>query len=150
MLTHSEYVSQCQPRFNLGPFWKNYADSMIQINDTLFTRLSTIEELRVTFDKTDVSDWYFLPWRRFLLQLPSVKALRTEGQNNYRVGRALFQDLERPEDFLALFPALEEIELGKDELRTQESQRRDQLAIFEPFVSARQQAGRRVKVFFSP
>ena len=150
LLTHSEYVDQCKPRFNFGPVWNNFTDSMIQISGTLFTGLSTIEELRFTFDTTDAIDWDFIPWRRFLHQFSSVKTLRTEGKNNYCVGRALFQDIERPEDDLALFPALEEIELGKDELRIHESQRRDQLAVFEPFVSARQQAGRTVKVFFNP
>ena len=122
----------------------------MQISRKLFTRLSAIEELRVAFDGIDVNHLGFIPWRRFLLQFPCVKALRTEGKNNYCIARALFQDLERLGDDLAFLPALEEIELGKDELRTDESQRRDQLAAFEPFVSARQQAGRTVKVFFSP
>ena len=154
LLTHSEYVSQCKPRFNFGKVSKNYVHSVFQITRTLSTRLYTIEELRVTFDGTDASDWEFFPWRRFLLQFPRVKALRTEGKNNYCIGRALFPDLEGFDDDLDFLPTLEEIELGKDELRTHESQRRDQLTIFEPFVTARQQAGRTlgrtVKVFFDP
>jgi hypothetical protein len=150
LLTHSEYVSQSKPRFSFGPVWKDNPDSIMQISGKLSTRLITIDDLRVTFNGTDANHWDFIPWRRFLLQFSSVKTLRTEGQNNYLVGRALFRDLERPDDLLALFPALEEIELGKDKLRTQESQRRDQLAVFEPLVSARQQAGRTVKVFFGP
>jgi hypothetical protein len=150
LLTHSEYVSQCKPRFNIGPVWKNHANTMIQISEMLFTRLTTIEELRVTFDGTDANHWDFIPWRRFLLQFPSVKALRTEGKNNYCNGHALFQDLERPDDDLAFLPALEEIELGKDELRTHESRHRDELAVFEPFISARQKTGRTVEVFFGP
>ena len=123
---------------------------MIQIINTLSTRLSTIEELQFTFDGTDAGDWDFIPWHRFFRQFPNVKALRTEGRNSYSIGRVLLPDLEGPEDYFALFPALEEIELGKDDLRTHESQRRDQLAVFEPFVTVRQQAGRTVKVFFSP
>ena len=150
LLTHSEYVSQSKPRFSFGPVWKDNPDSIMQISGKLSTRLITIDELRVTFNGTDANHWDFIPWRRFLLQFPSIKALRIEGKNHYCITHALFQDLEGLDDDLAFLPALEEIELGKDELRTDESQCRDQLAVFEPFVSARQQAGRTVKVFFGP
>jgi hypothetical protein len=71
-----------------------------------------------------------------------------DGINNDYFGRALFQDHEDPDDIVAPLPALEEIRLEKDQLWTDESQSGPGVATFQPFVSARQQAGRPVKVFF--
>ena len=107
-----------------------------------------MEVLRVTFDETDTNVWEnVISWRRFLQQFSSVKTLCTEGPENTRcITRTLCQNLGEPED-LAFLPALEEIDLGKDPLN--ESQRKSRLATFQPFVSARQQGGRPVKIFFS-
>ncbi|KAH9996109.1 hypothetical protein BJV77DRAFT_960841 [Russula vinacea] len=100
----------------------------------------------VTFDTTADED--DIPWRKFYHQFPSVKMLRTEGAKSiYCIARTLHQNHEEP-DNLTFFPALEEIDLGKKPFYN--SRRRPQLAAFEPFVSARQQAGRPVKVFFRP
>lgn len=74
--------------------------------------------------------------------LPSVKALRTEGANNYDITESLAT--------YAIISALSEIELGKNPLVTDEIQRGPELAIFQPGVSARERNGRTVKVFFSP
>ena len=60
----------------------------------------------------------------------------------------LHQDNGGPDD-LGFLPALEEIDLGKNS-STDERERESQLAAFEPFISARQQASRPVKVFFGP
>jgi hypothetical protein len=105
-----------------------------------------VEELRVT--KIAAEDYTL--WRRFYQQFPSVKALRTEDTNNYCIARTLLQDHEEPDDGLTFLPALEEIELGKNPSSTHESQYGTELAAFQPFVTARQQAGRPVKVFFRP
>ena len=85
-------------------------------------------------------------------QFPSVKILRTEGENNHCIARFLLQDYKKPDGNLALLPSLEEIELGKypPALTIYEIQREPELAAFDPFVSARQQAGRPVKVFLAP
>ena len=90
-----------------------------------------------------------MPWREFFQHFPSVKAIRTEGANSYRIARALLQDHGDPGDDLAFLPALEEVELEYPWV-TEESQCGPRLAAFEPFVSARQHAGRPVEVFFSP
>ncbi|KAF8473650.1 hypothetical protein DFH94DRAFT_137259 [Russula ochroleuca] len=150
--SRSEYINHCKPHFKLGSVPTHRSrppDSILGISSALSTRLTAVEELRVTFDEADANVWEdFIPWRRFLQQFSSVKALRTEGANNFYIARTLLQDHEEPGCDLAFLPALEEIELGKNSMSTPESQRGLELAAFEPFVSVRQQAGRPVKVFF--
>jgi len=85
-----------------------------------------------------------IPWRKFFQHFPSVKALRTEGANNYRIASTLFHSHEDSDD-LPLLLALKQIELGKYTFSTHESQYEPELAAFEPFVSARRQSGRPVK-----
>ena len=148
LLTQSEYNGHCKPRFKFGPVLTPYSQSIMQISSALSTRLTTVAVLRVTFDETDTNVWEnVISWRRFLQQFSSVKTLCTEGPENTRcITRTLCQNIGEPED-LAFLPALEEIDLGKDPLN--ESQRKFRLATFQPFVSARQQGGRPVKIFFS-
>jgi hypothetical protein len=147
-LTQSEYIGQCKPRFQLGSL-DSYPE-FLGICGTVNTKLTTVEELRVTFEKTSANKWEnVIPWRRFLLQFPSVKALRTENADNCSIARCLLQDHEEADGDLDFLPALEEIELGKSSLSTDESQRGPELAAFQPFVSARQQAGRPVEAFFT-
>ena len=149
LLTQSEYVSHCKPRFELGLYPSRLAKSIIRMVCALPTKLATVEELRVTFVRAAAED--DIPWRRFYQQFPSVKALRIEGENSTNcIARTLRQDHEGPDDVLAFLPTLEEIELGKNPLLTDESQRGPELAAFQPFVCARQQAGRPVRVFFGP
>ncbi|KAN0116583.1 hypothetical protein V8E52_005727 [Russula decolorans] len=90
----------------------------------------------------------FIPWRGFLQYFPSVKALRTEGANNYDIACILHQDHGKPGSF-AIFPALEEIELGKNPLLTDESQRGPEAAAFRLCLCTRTKwsPGQR---FFSP
>ncbi|KAH9994203.1 hypothetical protein BJV77DRAFT_1066840 [Russula vinacea] len=148
LLTQSEYINHCKPHFTLGAVPIDPPISIMGMSRPLSTRFTTVEELRVTFNKEDVRVWEdSIPWRGFLQQFPRLKALRTEGANDYHIARTLLQDHEEPDD-LALLPALEEIELSKGSLLSPESQRGSELAAFGPFVSARQQAGRPVKVFF--
>ena len=142
--TQSEYNNHCKPRFNFGPVMGNVPD-VIRMSGVLSTRLSTVEELRVTLEWTAA-----IPWRGFLQHFPRLKALRTEGANNDCIARALLQGHRDPDDGLAFLSTLEEIELGRNPLLTNKSHCRHELAVFEPFISARQQAGRPVKVFFSP
>ena len=127
-------------------------EKIMRISSALSARFTTMEELRVTFDTTDADVWEnFIPWRRFLQQIPNIKALRTEGGKNDWIARILLQDHKGPDDdALAFLPVLEEIELVENTLLTDESQRGPQLTAFEPFISARQQADRPVKVFFGP
>ncbi|KAH9995468.1 hypothetical protein BJV77DRAFT_1093431 [Russula vinacea] len=150
--TQSEYTNDSKPRFKLGPVPRHSEVSAIRMNSVLSAKLTTVEELRLTFLRTAFNFWEnLIPWREFLEHFPRLKALRMEGANNYCIARVLPQDLEEPDDDgLAFLSALEEIELGKNPSLTDESQRGPELAAFEPFVSARQQAGRPVKIFFSP
>jgi hypothetical protein len=143
--TQLEYNNHCKPRFRLVSVPGDVLQSIIRMSDALSTRLSTVEELRVTFDWAPDDS---IPWRELLQHFPSVKVFRAEGASSYyRIARALLQDHGDPGDNFAFLSALEEIELGK---LTDKSQRGCELVAFEPFVSARQQAGRPVKVFFNP
>lgn len=140
----SEFIGDCDPCLELGSSMRS--ESLMRMSCALSTRLANVEELHVTFDTTADED--DIPWRKFYHQFPSVKMLRTEGAKSiYCIARTLHQNHEEP-DNLTFFPALEEIDLGKKPFYN--SRRRPQLAAFEPFVSARQQAGRPVKVFFRP
>ena len=154
-LTQPEYISQCKPHFQLGSL--DSYPVFLEICDAVSTKLATVEELRVSFEKkfadvTIASIWEeLIQWRRLLRKFPCVKALRTEGINNYSIARSLLQDEEEPDDDTDFMPALEEIELGKNLSSTgstDESQRGPELAAFQPFISARQQADHPVRVFF--
>ena len=149
LLTQSEYICHRKPCFELHVDLRYYSKSIMQMSGALSTRLTTVEVLKVTFDKMAMADTdrvKDIMWRRFYQQFPSVKVLRTEGANNTDyIARTLHQDNRSPDD-LGFLPALEEIDLGKNS-STDERERESQLAAFEPFVSARRQASRLVKVF---
>jgi hypothetical protein len=150
LLTHLEHVSHRKPRFTFGPGPSHSTESIMKLSSTLSTKFSAVEELRVSFHGMAVNIWEnVIPWRRFLQHFPSVKALRTEGANNYHIASTLLQNHEDPDDF-PLLPALEQIELGKYTFSAHESQCGPELVAFEPFVSARRQAGRPAKVCFGP
>jgi hypothetical protein len=108
------------------------------MSSALSTKLSAVEVLHVTINKSEN-----ILWRSFYQHYPKVKVLRTGGVNNHDIARTLHHDHGMLDDF-AFLPALEEIDLGKKQL--DESERGSQLAAFQPFVAARQQAGRPVKV----
>ena len=143
LLADSEFRVDCRPRFKME---SPYPELLMEMAGALSTRLSTVEEICVTFDGADAIVWEnYIPWRRFLRLFPGVKVLRTEGADNCCFARILLQDHQGPDDVLAPLPALEEIQLVKNSLS---SQHETELAAFEPFVSVRQQSGRPVKVFF--
>ena len=147
LLTESEYIRHCKPRFELTLPIKCFPLPIMQVSGALSTRLSTVKELR--FVLMDEFHWTGnVSWGDFYHLLPSVKVLRMECPSVYCIMRMLdANDHGEPGD-LVFLPDLEEIELGnKYELRL-----KSQLAVFEPFVSAlaRQRAGRPVKVMFSP
>jgi hypothetical protein len=144
LLTKSEYMNHCKPRFNLGPILRCSPESIMLLSAALSTKLATVEVLRVTFENENL-----VPWRRFYQQFPSVKALRTVDTNNACIARTLLQGHEDPDGDLPFLPSLEEIGLGKNPLLTHESEHGRELAAFQPFISARQQAGHPVTVFFS-
>ena len=150
LFTRSEYIPH-KPRFRMSPP-RYHPESIMRISGALSRRLSTVEELRITFEqgsRLTTGGWVDdIPWRRFLQKFPSVKAIRAEGGDSHSIARIFLQDLEEPDDGVAFLPALEEIELEKDDWLSRTRQNGPELAAFQPFVSARQQAGRPVKVFF--
>ena len=147
LLTQSEYISQRMPRFKLGPFRRRSAESIIEMSGALSMKFATVEEFRFTFDRKydPASDENLIAWRRFIQQFLSVKAIRIRGVNNYSIARILLhRDHGNPGELLFL-PVLEEIDLGAKPFG---EECESQLAAFEPFISARQQAGLPINVFF--
>jgi hypothetical protein len=160
LMTQSEYISHSKARFNLGSRYRS-KDATIPMTGALSARLSTVEELRVTFGEFSYDPGHFIPWRTFFQQFPCVKALRTEGAGDAWIARILLQCHDST--FLL---ALDELELGKDSnirsvekegirtrsrrsaLLAQERLPRARMAAIQPFISARQQVGRLVKVSF--
>jgi hypothetical protein len=66
------------------------------------------------------------------------------------MARTLYQDHGEPDDLFVL-PALEEIHFFESDTDDEdESERGTFLETFQPFVNAREQAGRPVNVFFHP
>jgi hypothetical protein len=120
----------------------------MQMSGAIYSKLSTAEELSVVFLDDAVPDEDIIPWRKFFLQFPSVKVLRmygTNGTTNLYIAGAFHQDHESLN--LAFLPALEKIEFCMgSKYRHPENQCASELAAFEPFVLARQQAGLPVKI----
>ena len=135
-------------RFNVNC----YPDSIISINNTPSMKLAKAEELELIFHRWNITEWeHIFSLRKFLRQFRSVRVLRVRvlRVNPFvrEVGLYLQQD-----DGEAILPALEEIELSISHMQTyseEECQRHaaNELAAFEPFVSARKRAGRIVKVY---
>ena len=158
LLTRSECINHCKPRFKLYPSSNNPGpdlhSSFMRLSDALSTKLTTVEELRVTIAKITYIPWVNdILWRRFLRQFPGVKALRINGLKTSQIARIVIRNHTEPDDYFPFLPALEEIELPKlpsltHETRSQLSKRTAELALFEPFISARKRAGRPAKVFF--
>ena len=148
LLTQSESINLRSPSVTLGPFLQSSSESIMRMSSALSTKFATVEELWITFQVNDISDDLsanVVAWRRFLQQLPSVKTIKTVGADNYSIARILHGDHGKPDE-LSFLPVLEEIDLGRKPFY--ENQGGDELAAFDPFVSARQQAGRPVKVLF--
>lgn len=147
LLTQPEYIGHCKPRFELGPYSGHSSESITRLIDTLSTRLTTVEALRISFDSTVVQSTTRIPWRRLYQQFPGVKTLHAEGTNStHSIVRTLLHQVPGEPNDLPLLPSLEEIDLGTAPVY--ESQRKSQLAVLQPFVHVRQKAGCPVKVFF--
>lgn len=95
-------------------------------------------------------------WRTFYQQFPGVKVFRIDGALCFKrwricpdydlIAPTFLRDDEGSGAALDFLPALEEIQLDQDPVS--ESQRETKLGVFRPFVLARQQAGRPVRIFF--
>lgn len=140
LLTHSESTSHCKPHFKLRGSGR-FPVSIMQMGSALSTRLTTIEELRITPSEE------FVQWLKLFQYFSSVRALYLDGTGYDYMARTLHQSDKEPNDPVIL-PALEEIQLRISLSFIHEIQRARQLEAFQPFVFKRQQAGRPVKVFF--
>lgn len=139
LLTQSESTIHCKQQFKLHDPGR-FPASIVQMSSVLSTRLTTIEELRVIFDWSvaGVSD-NVVPWHSVLQHFLSVRTLRLEGTRCCFMARVLHQG-HGGSNNLDLLPALEEIQLGNHSFIA--------YLDFQSFVSARQHAGRPVKVSF--
>jgi hypothetical protein len=157
LLTHSGDIDHVKPSFR---FHTNYFPGSIKPitgSSMSSTKLATTEELALLFPATTMVGrvgplltvlQHDFPLREFLRQFRSVKVLRL---NPFvpEVALSLRQD-----DGEALLPLLEEIVLSAPPISRstkgpdEEYQDRSaaELAAFEPFVSAREQMGRHVKI----
>jgi len=142
---HLGKIDHFEPSFTLNV--NRFTDPIQSINSTPSTKLAMAEELALFFPCLDMANLEaFFPLREFLRQFRSVRVFRVDPFMR-EVGHYLQQD-----DGEAIFPALEEIELLISRLKghsDEEHQRRaaEELAAFEPFVSARERAGRLLKVY---
>ena len=144
LLSRLECVDHHSSRFRLRSsrfFGSNIQDWIMQISNAFSAKLSTVEELFIIslycVDKSEE----VIPWCAFLEQFPCVKEFRLQGMNNLRIANALHRSDGAPN--LAVLPALERLIICTDSSSVESSSK---LAVFQPFVYARQQAGRLVKV----
>ena len=127
------------------------SDSIKSINSTLSTKLAMAEELALYFPRSHLKEWdsreHVFSMREFLHQFRSVRVLRVF----YCMQEVAFY--LQQDDGMAVMPALEEIEISTTVLLDSDSERQrreaEGMAAFEPFVSARERAGRVVKVSHS-
>ena len=149
LLTHSDIINllptSIQSRI---PKWS--PESILRMSGSLSSKLTTVEELYVTFAFAEMTVEDYVLWRRFYQLFPGVKVLHTDGADFDCIAYTLLRDREEPDDVLTYLPALEEIEIGRGHFLGRQSRSEPELAGFKPFISARQRAGHPVKVFFRP
>ena len=140
--THLRKTDHFKPSFR---FYVFCPPSSIIDNRTPSTKLTMVEELDLTFYRSDRTRWeHAFSLREYLRHFRSVRVLRVNSFER-EVGICLQQDE-------TILPMLEEVDLSisrSAEDSDEEYQRRaaEELATFEPFVSARERAGRLVKVY---
>jgi hypothetical protein len=113
----------------------------MQISNALSPRLAMVKELFLV-------SFYGLPfpvtpWREFLELFHNVKVLRLQHNVMFEIAHSLQQDQGESAPVL---PSLEEIELTMRFWNQDE--RRSAMEVFGPFIAARQEAGRPVKIFW--
>ena len=123
---------------------KGYSDLIMQMSSALSAKLSAVEELFIFVNDNctyrSLRDHnVLLP--SFLQHFRSVKVLRVKHYDVPNLANTLQPD---GEPILDVLPMLEEINI-----RTSDVSER-QLAAFHPFIAARQEAGRPVKLSASP
>ena len=133
LATRSERIDDPEPHF------KFYSRDIIQIGNALSPKLAAVEELfldSVSARHTSGST----PWRRFLELFHSVKILSVDQIIALDVVHSLQQE---PGMSAVVLPSLEELRLCS---KSSSYMTRSNLVAFKPFVAARKQAGRPVKL----
>jgi hypothetical protein len=151
VLTHSHFIDQPRRRIAIRDIGKKWN---VQIGTVLNAKLTTVEELFLESPYPDLEggpQWLSqspIPWGGFLEQFYNVKIFRIERGLVLEVAHLLSQT-----SALTLLPALEEIELRSavsryvdDAEPISDLQREAVRATFGPFVTAREQTGRPVKI----
>jgi hypothetical protein len=149
LLTHSQHIDHWQPRPPTSIRFLVHSGHLV--DSALSMRFAAVEDLYLTFDPDDrcTEDWTEL--RRLLGQFRSVRIFWVQ-HRLAEVAHFIRPDHALAETVLDLFPALEEIKLCLTNTSAEnitESQRASILEAFNPFVAARQQAGRPVKVLWN-
>ena len=133
LFTQSEYVGRHSPHLRLCT--NRFFESVMHTSNAFSEKLTSAEELVLIF-AFDPFPGANIPWHMFLQHFPSVKVIRMLGSNDLHIANAFHPDHEGLDP--AFLPALEQVEICQA--------REAELAAFEPFVSARQQAGLQVEV----
>ncbi|KAI0302776.1 hypothetical protein BC826DRAFT_966040 [Russula brevipes] len=141
--TRSERIHRAEPHFRF--YSQRSTGSLLRMCSALSPELATVEKLSLSFDVGASQYWGAIPWHQFLRLFCSVKAFRME--NGDILDLASFLQPTDGWPAPGVLPVLEEIELcARIYLPEQEAELASGLAAFYPFVSARQQAGRPVRV----
>ena len=137
--TQSGKIDHSKPSFSFNVNYFPY--SISAINSTPSTKLAMVEDLALNFPSSKMTIWEnVFSLREFLRQFRSVKVLRVNPfPFMQELGLYLQQDDGEP-----ILPLLEEIELSDEEYQRRVA---EAVAALEPFASARERAGRLVKVY---
>jgi hypothetical protein len=138
LLTCSERIDCAEPHFRF--YSKRSPESLLRICSALSAELATVEELFLSFD-TEVA----LLWGQFLRLFCSVKVFTMEHGNMFDLANVLQPNDGGPA--VGVLPVLEEIVLcARTYYPEDKAKFASGLAAFDPFISARQEAGRPVRV----
>ncbi|KAI0253883.1 hypothetical protein BJV78DRAFT_136670 [Lactifluus subvellereus] len=151
VLTHPKSIDELPRRIVV----KNETSWSVQTCTTLCARLATVEILVLRWHCVGNIEGRFCrdpsPWRRFFEKLHNVKILRVQRRLVPEVARFLLQNSGEPP--LYLLPALEEIYLcwaSPSPPPNSDIEHQEALSALGPFVAARQQAGRPVRISWNP
>jgi hypothetical protein len=151
ILTRSSFIDEQPCKITMS----DNSNQKLETGTALQPKLTTLEELVLGSTFSDLErgpPWLAFdsyPWRAFVGQFLNLKILRVQRGLIVEFAHFLSQNCEAsPSDLL---PALEEIELllkslHRSDADISDSSREALLANFNPFVAARQQAGRFVKI----
>jgi hypothetical protein len=149
LLTESEVSTLIESLFRFRINSKSHQESIMRMSNVLSSRLTTVKQLVITLKKRKDSSWNDVAmWRRFLRLFCNVKVLRLEQDAVHDIANCLEPTFGGSElASRGFLPSLEVIELCANETYTLENESVSaELAAFQPFASARKQAGRPIEV----